>query len=122
VKPYQCIITAETSHLHVDEAGAPEKHLGVKVIPLASPNGKITPEQILRVVPDGDFHHAQPRVVSITQCTEYGTVYSLQELRDITEIAHKHNMLVHMDGARYTASLRDFLLSLASDLVHFQNK
>jgi threonine aldolase len=50
--------------------------------------------------PDGDFHHSQPRLLSVTQSTEYGTTYSLQEIKALADIAHKHNMFLHMDGAR----------------------
>ena len=89
--------------MNVDECGAPEKFTGCKLIPVPSPtsNGKITVEQIRQqLVGIGDQHHVQPRVVSITQATEYGTVYSVKEIKNISDFAHANGILVHMDGAR----------------------
>lgn len=100
-RPYESVICAQTAHINVDECGAPEKQTGCKLLPLATPDGKLTIELIakcLHVV--GDQHHSQPRVVSITQSSEMGTVYSIDELRKICRFAHAHNLLVHLDGAR----------------------
>ncbi len=98
---YNSIICAETSHINVDECGAPEKFTGCKLLPVSTENGKITVEQIKYHMHGIDFeHHSQPRVISITQSTELGTVYTLKEIAEITRFAHENNMLVHMDGAR----------------------
>ena len=98
---YNSIICAETAHINVDECGAPEKFTGCKLLPVPTENGKITVKQVKYHMHGIDFeHHSQPKVISITQSTELGTVYSLNEIMEITQFAHENNMLVHMDGAR----------------------
>jgi threonine aldolase len=87
--------------LDQDECGAPEKHLGVKLLTLSSEDGKITPAQIEKLlVRRGDQHHVQPRVVSITQPTELGVCYSPEELKELRAFTRRHQLLLHMDGAR----------------------
>lgn len=98
---YNSIICAETAHINVDECGAPEKFTGCKLLPVPTVNGKITVEKIKYHMHGFDFeHHSQPGVISITQSTELGTVYTINEIAEITQFAHENNMLVHMDGAR----------------------
>ena len=95
------VICADTAHIHVDEGGAPEKSAGIKLLPLPTEDGKLTPELMAAEAWGwGDEHRAQPLVVHITQPTELGTLYTPEELRAITGYAHAHNMSVHMDGAR----------------------
>ena len=101
VQSHQAVICAETAHLYTSECAAAEKHIGCKLLTIPSPNGKITVAGIrehLRYI--GNEHHAQPRAISITQATEYGTVYTPQEIRAIADFAHNHSLLLHMDGAR----------------------
>jgi len=101
VRPHQAVICAETAHIHTSECGAPEKHIGCKLLPLPSPNGKISANDITRQLGYlGNEHHVQPKAVSITQSTEYGTVYSLEEIAGIAEVTHDNGMYLHMDGAR----------------------
>ncbi len=101
VRSHQAVICAETAHVYTSECGAAEKHIGCKLLTVPSPNGKITVAGIREHLHDiGNEHHVQPRVVSITQATEYGTVYTPQEIRVIADFAHAHSMLLHMDGAR----------------------
>ena len=101
VRSHHAVICAETAHMHVHECGAAEKHIGCKLLPIPSPNGKITVTGIREHLHDiGDEHHVQPRAVTITQATEYGTVYTPQEIRAIADYAHSHSLLLHMDGAR----------------------
>ena len=101
VHSFNSILCAETAHIQTDECGSPEKFTGSKLIPLATRNGKITPESIEKHLHGFDFeHHSQPGLISITQVTELGTVYSVQEIRDIADLAHRHGMYLHMDGAR----------------------
>jgi len=101
VEPHEAVICADTAHLNVDECGAPERYLGVKLLLCPNRAGKITPEQIAaQMVRRGDQHYAQAKVVSITQPTEYGTVYSLEEIRAIVATAKTHGLFVHIDGAR----------------------
>lgn len=100
-KPYHSIICAETSHINEDECGAPERWTGCKLLPVESPDGKLTPPSIEKHMYGIGFeHHSQPHVISITQSTEMGTVYSPAEIRAISDYAHGHNMMVHLDGAR----------------------
>lgn len=95
------IICSSVAHISVDECGAPEKFTGCKLIAIPSPDGKITVEQIRQYAHGvGDEHHVQPKVISITQATECGTVYSAGEILTITDYAHNNGMLVHVDGAR----------------------
>jgi threonine aldolase len=99
--PYNAIICASTAHVHTSECGAAEKHIGCKVLPVPSADGKLTPDGILQHLHKlGDEHHVQPSAVSISQATEYGTVYSRDEVRVIAEFAHTHDLYLHMDGAR----------------------
>jgi len=101
VSSFHSIICAETAHIHTDECGSPEKFTGSKLIPVSTNNGKITPEQVISHLHGFGFeHHSQPGLISITQVTELGTVYTPQEVRDLADLAHNHGMFLHMDGAR----------------------
>jgi len=98
---YQAVICAETAHINVDECGAPEKFSGCKLLSVPTPDGKLTIEPIKRFLHGVGFeHHVQPGVISVSQATEMGTVYTKAELKALATFAHKHNMLFHMDGAR----------------------
>ncbi len=95
------VVCAATAHINTDEAGAPERVAGIKLLPVPTPDGKLTPEFLDREAWGwGDEHRAQPLVVSITQSTELGTVYSVEEVRALADHAHALGMRVHMDGAR----------------------
>ncbi|MFL5464826.1 MAG: threonine aldolase family protein [Gemmatimonadaceae bacterium] len=101
VRSHQGVICAETAHVHTSECGAAEKHIGCKLLTVPSPHGKITVAGIAEHLHHiGNEHHIQPRAISITQATEYGTVYTPQEIRVIADFAHTHSLLLHMDGAR----------------------
>lgn len=98
---FHSILCASTSHINTDECGAPEKFTGCKLVPLDSPDGKLTPGLISGALRGrGDEHQSQPKVVSITQTTELGTVYKPEEIRAIAEAVHGEGLLLHMDGAR----------------------
>ena len=98
---YNAVICASTAHINVDECGAPEKFSGCKLLDISTPDGKLTVDLIRTVLHGrGDCHQVQPRVISITQPTELGTLYTLDEIKAIAEFAHQHNMILHMDGAR----------------------
>jgi threonine aldolase len=100
-RPHNAVICPDTAHIHVDECGAPEKFTGCKLLTVPAPEGKMTVDGVKRHMHGIGFeHHVQPRVLSITQSTELGTVYTLEEIREITSFAHAHQMIVHMDGAR----------------------
>lgn len=100
-RSYHSIICAETAHIQEDECGAPEKFTGCKLLPVETHNGKLTPEAIEVHLKGFDFeHHSQPKVISISQVTEMGTVYRPSEIKALAGLAHRHNMYLHMDGAR----------------------
>lgn len=98
---YHAIICTDTSHIHVDECGAPERFTGAKLLPCATPDGKLTIDIVKRHLHGfGVEHHVQPRVISITQSTELGTVYAVDEIRALADFAHSRGLLLHIDGAR----------------------
>jgi threonine aldolase len=98
---FHSIICAESAHIMEDECGAPEFFTGCKLIPIETTDGKITVESIVPHIRGIDFeHHSQPKIVSMTQATELGTVYSVEEIRKIAEYVHDKGLLLHMDGAR----------------------
>ena len=121
------VIAATTAHINVDEAGAPERVAGIKLLPVPTADGKLTPELIDREAWGwGDEHRAQPLVVSITQSTELGTLYSVDELREIADHVHGHGMHLHMDGARIANAaaslglpLRAFTRDVGVDVLSF---
>ncbi|WP_424215102.1 threonine aldolase family protein [Streptomyces sp. BI20] len=95
------VVCARSAHINVDEGGAPERMAGIKLLAVDTPDGKLTPELIDREAWGfDDVHRAMPQVVSITQNTELGTVYTAEEIRAICEHAHGLGMKVHLDGAR----------------------
>lgn len=101
VPRWGAVVCAKTAHINTDEAGAPEKVGGLKLLPVETPDGKLTPELIDREAWGwGDEHRAQPLVVSITQTTEVGTAYTVEEIRAIADHVHARGMKLHMDGAR----------------------
>jgi threonine aldolase len=100
-RSWNSIITASTAHLEQDECGAPEKFTGSKVLTVDTPDGKIKTDLIEKHMHGIDFeHHSQPKVISVTQSTEMGTVYTVSEIKAIADFAHSKGMLLHMDGAR----------------------
>jgi threonine aldolase len=95
------VITAYTAHIEQDECGAPEKFAGFKVLTVDTPDGKLRPELLTRHMHGFGFeHHSQPGVISISQATEMGTVYTPAEVRELADYAHKSGLVLHMDGAR----------------------
>lgn len=126
LKPWEAVVCAETAHLNVDETGAPEAW-GIKLLTVPTPDGKLTPEHVsTRIVRIGDEHASQPRIVSISQSTEMGTLYSLDEVRALADQAHDNGLLLHVDGARITnaaaalgVSLREATTGLGVDVLSF---
>ncbi|WP_055481776.1 threonine aldolase family protein [Sphaerimonospora mesophila] len=101
--PWEAVICPESAHINSDEGGAPEVIGGLKLLPVPTPDGKLTPELVDRQAWGfGDVHRAQPRVVSISNATELGTLYTPDEIRAICDHAHELGLLVHLDGARIT--------------------
>src|SRR5580704_3854868 len=126
-RPFHAVLCPELSHIYTDECGAPEKFTGCKLVPLAAPDGKLTVETVAHAYHGiGDQHHVQPRVVSITQSTEMGTVYKPQEVEELAQFAHERKMFLHMDGARISnavaaqgLTLRQVTRDLGVDVLSF---
>ena len=130
VHPADCVVCTEWAHIAVDEAGAPERALGAKLLTLPAPTAKLVPEQLEGLAHfQGVQHHAQPGVVSITQSTELGTLYTADEVAAICDAAHRMGMVVHLDGARIAnataalggtlPALRSFTVDAGIDVVSF---
>jgi threonine aldolase len=101
LRRHEGVICADSAHINTDECGAPEHILGTKLLGVPTPDGKLTPELIAgRLAGRGDEHFVQPGVVAVTQSTEFGTCYSLAELREIADFAHASDLHVYLDGAR----------------------
>jgi threonine aldolase len=111
---WNAVICASTAHINVDEGGAPERLLGIKLLDVPTKDGKLTPELIeplwIRI---GDQHTSQPNVVSITQSTEMGTVYTPGEIKALADVAHKNNSFLHLDGARISNAAASLGVSIA---------
>jgi threonine aldolase len=124
---YHAVICAQGAHIYVDECGAPEKFTGCKLVPIAAKNGKLTVEAVRSAYHGaGDEHHVQPRVISITQATEVGTVYLPKEVRALADFAHGNGMFLHVDGARIAnavaaqgLNLRQATRDLGIDVLSF---
>lgn len=100
-RPHEAVLCAAGAHIDVDECGAPEHYTGCKLVPIPTADGKLTPDLVApRIQGIGDQHHVQPRVISITQSSEVGTVYQPREIHALAEYAHARALYLHMDGAR----------------------
>jgi threonine aldolase len=124
---YESVVCADTAHINVDECGAPEKFTGCKLLTVRTPDGKLRPENITPFLHGIGFeHHVQPRVISVSQATEMGTVYTKSELKTLARFAHDHNMLLHVDGARIAnaavslnAGLKEITADAGVDVLSF---
>jgi len=124
---YECVLTVDSAHINVDECGAFERFTGAKIICVPHVNGKIDVgllEEHLSVI--GNVHHNQPKAISISQATEFGSVYTIEELKTITSFAHKKGLIVHMDGARIAnacvslgVSFKEMITDTDIDIVSF---
>ncbi len=100
-RSHEAVVCAETAHINVDECGAPQRVVGCRLLTVDTPDGKLTPELVkTRLHGFGFEHHSQPRAISISQPTELGTLYTLQEIKALADLAHEYNMYLHIDGAR----------------------
>lgn len=127
LRSHNAVICAETAHINVDECGAPQRITGAKLLTVATPDGKLTPELIKQHLHGIGFqHHSQPRVVSVAQSTELGTLYTLEELKTLSDFVHANNMLLHIDGARLAnaavalgCTFRQMTTDIGADAVSF---
>lgn len=124
-KRWEAVICAASAHIHVDEGGAPEKMAGLKLWTVPTSNGKLTVEMVESQIFDiGSVHRAQPGVISITQTTELGTLYQINEIKSLAKLAKKNDLFLHLDGARISnaaaalgKSIREFTTDAGVDLV-----
>jgi len=127
MRSYNAVITAKTAHLNEDECAAPEKFIGAKILEVEPQNGKIKTGQVEPFLESFGFqHHAQPKVISISQVTELGTVYTPEEIKTLANFAHNNNMFLHMDGARIAnaavsldKNFKSFTVDAGVDILSF---
>jgi threonine aldolase len=127
LRPWEAVLAPATAHLQTDECGALERFSGSKVIPVATQDGKIRPADLETYLHAGpDVHFPQPRVVSVSQATELGGLYELDELRALSDFAHARGLIVHMDGARIAnaaaaldVTLREATVDCGIDVLSF---
>lgn len=125
--PFQAVVCSEYAHILADECGAPTQSIGCSLLPLKTEDGKLTPEMIKPLLNRlGNVHNTQPRVISISQSTELGTVYTLDELKALCDFAHANGMYVHLDGARISnavaalgVSLKEATVDCGVDIMSF---
>ena len=114
IRPYHAVICADLAHIEVDECGAAEKFIGCKLIHVPTSDGKLTPAKIEPWLGrPGDQHHVQAKVISITQSTEYGTVYTPEEIRALSRFASTQGLYLHMDGARISNAAASLAVPIA---------
>ena len=100
-RSHHAVVCSDTAHIHVDECGAPQRIVGCKLLTVPTSDGKLTPELVKTQLHGFGFeHHSQPRAISIAQSTELGTLYTLDEIRALADLAHSYDMYLHVDGAR----------------------
>jgi threonine aldolase len=115
LRPFEAVICAASAHINNDECGAPEHAIGCKLLGVETPDGKLTPDLAATAVTGvGDEHHVQPRVVSITQATELGTCYTVDEVAALAGWAHEQGMALHLDGARLANAAAHFGVELGA--------
>lgn len=127
LRAYEAVVCADTAHINVDECGALEKFSGSKILYVPNIDGKIKKEDIEGFLYSlGDEHQSQPRIISISQTTETGTLYSVEEIKELADFAHENNMLLHVDGARIAnavvaldTTFKEMITDTGVDLLSF---
>lgn len=127
LRPWEAVLAPHSAHLNEDEAGAPEKFTGSKILTVHSEDGKIRPEDVKPYLNSIGFqHHVQPRMVSISQATEKGTLYTVDEIASLARFSHDNGMFLHVDGARIAnaavalgASFREMITDTGVDVLSF---
>jgi threonine aldolase len=126
-RSHEAVVCAETAHINVDECGAPQRVVGCRLLTVDTPDGKLTPDLVrTRLHGFGFEHHSQPKAISISQPTELGTLYTLDEIRALADLAHSYNMYLHVDGARLAnaavalgCSFKEMTTDLGVDALSF---
>lgn len=126
-RSFNSILCAETAHINVDECGAPARMTGCALVTIATPDGKLTPEFIRPHLHNfGVCHHSQPKAAYISQVSELGTIYTVEEVKAIAALLHSHNMYLHMDGARLAnacaylgCSMKELTVDAGVDILSF---
>lgn len=126
-RPFNSILCATTAHINVDECGAPARMSGCSLVPIATKDGKLTPDLIKPyLINFGVCHHSQPKAVYISQVSELGTVYTVDEVRRLADFLHSYNIYLHMDGARLAnacvalgCSMREVTVDAGVDILSF---
>lgn len=126
-RPFNSILCAETAHIYVDECGAPARMTGCAIVPIPAADGKLTPELIRPHLRNfGVCHHSQPKAVYISQVSELGTIYTVEEVKAIADLLHSYDMYLHMDGARLAnaceylgCSMRQVTVEAGVDILSF---
>ena len=127
LRPFEAVVCADTAHINVDECGSLERFTGSKIIRVPEKDGKINKESIKDVISSlGNEHKSQPKVISISQTTEIGTLYSIEEIKDLANFAHENKMLLHIDGARIAnavvalnTTFKEMITDTGVDLLSF---
>lgn len=126
-RSFNSILCAETAHIYVDECGAPARMTGCALIPIPTPDGKLTPALLKPHLHNfGVCHHSQPKAVYISEVSELGTVYTVEEVKAIADLLHRHQMYLHMDGARLAnacaclnCSMKELTVDAGVDILSF---
>ncbi|PAB57404.1 threonine aldolase family protein [Anaeromicrobium sediminis] len=127
LRPFEAVVCADTAHINVDECGSLERFSGCKILYGANENGKLTLEKIKELITcRGDEHQVHPKAISISQPTEKGTLYSIEEIKELADFAHERHMLLHIDGARISnavvalnTNLKEMICDTGVDLLSF---
>lgn len=127
LRPFEAVVCADTAHINVDECGSFERFTGSKILYVPNVDGKINKEQVKGFLHSlGDEHQSQPKVISISQTTEVGTLYSIEEIKELANFAHENNMYLHVDGARIAnavvalnSSFKEMITDTGVDLLSF---
>lgn len=126
-RSYHAVLAANTAHIVVDECGAPARFSSTALVSIDTTDGKLSPELLKEHLHGfGDCHHSQPKLVYISQVTELGTLYSLEEVRRLADFVHSYGMYLHMDGARLAnacaaldCSFREMTVEAGVDILSF---
>ncbi|WP_099190767.1 threonine aldolase family protein [Tepidibacter mesophilus] len=127
LRSYESIICTDSAHINGDECGAVEKFTGSKLLQVPNSNGKISIDDIEKMLKlKGNYHRTQPKMISISQCSEFGTVYTVEEIKEISKFAHENDLYLHVDGSRISnaavslnTNLKEMITEAGVDILSF---